>query len=239
MPPSTKNPPILVPPPLHPPNPSILLAPPSHLSGLALGPLPSPALQPPYNLPTLFLQALSVRIPVFVHEQGCSLEGEIDEDDARSWHFVAFAEGPRACATLRVVPPGDAGYGDGKEGEKDGKRQEEATEPYHGATDMWDGREKYIKIGRMATLKEDRGQGVAAGLLDEALRWVGVHRAESEVKGWWRKMGFVEDEGLGRWWEEGIEHVGMWRRLGDDEGVGYVDGGNDAYRRLKEELEEQ
>lgn len=223
-----------------------------------------------------------------MHEQGCSLEGEVDEDDARSWHFVAFAEG-RACATLRVVPPDGAHHGErddgvdgeGQEGERGGER---ATQPYHGAISMWDGKEKYIKIGRMATLKEYRGQGVAARLLEEALRWAGAHRdeisgkgrvdeqrltasggkkveegekggereggkdewkglvlshAQSEVKGWWTKMGFVEDEGLGRWWEEGIEHVGMWRRLWDDEGEGSVEGGNEAYRRRKEEHEER
>ncbi|KAL8918433.1 MAG: hypothetical protein Q9208_007338 [Pyrenodesmia sp. 3 TL-2023] len=289
MPPSTTKPPIpiLIPPPLQPPNPSILLAPPSHLSSLALGPLPSTVPLPPYNVPNLFLQALSVRIPVFVHEQGCSLEGEVDEDDARSWQFVAFAEG-RACATLRVVPPDWVHHGErddrvSGEEKEDVKKEEEATEPHHGATGMWDGREKYIKIGRMATLKEYRGQGIAARLLEEALRWAGAHRAEisgegkegrspelvegdrltgrggrggegeeqggvedewkglvlshaqSEVKEWWTKMGFVEDEGLGRWWEEGIEHVGMWRRLRDDEGVGFVEGGNEAYRRWKEE----
>ncbi len=134
----------------------------------------------------------------------------------------------------------------GREEKKDGEKR--ATEPYHGATGMWDGRERYIKIGRMATLKEYRGRGVAAMLLEEALRWAGAHRgevlewgerereegkkdgevgdkwkglvlshAQREVKGWWTKMGFIEDEGLGRWWEEGIEHVGMWRRLENHE----------------------
>lgn len=38
-----------------------------------------------------------------------------------------------------------------------------------------------------------------------------VH-AQKAVKRFWEKLGFVEDEGMGAWWEEGLEHVGMWRR---------------------------
>ncbi len=111
------------------------------------------------------------------------------------------------------------------------------TEPYHGATRMWDGREPYIKIGRMATLEEYRGRGIAQRLIDESLDWAKSHavelssdesrevgdvpqwrglvlsHAQKNIKEWWGRMGFVIDEGLGVWWEEGIEHVGMWRRV--------------------------
>ncbi|KAL8932109.1 MAG: hypothetical protein Q9211_006522, partial [Gyalolechia sp. 1 TL-2023] len=74
--------------------------------------------------------------------------------------------------------------------------------------------------------------GAAQKLLAVALEWSGRNKekfriedggeewkglvlshAQRSVKGWWEKMGFEEDEGMGVWWEEGIEHVGMWRRL--------------------------
>ncbi|KAL8644368.1 MAG: hypothetical protein Q9226_007797, partial [Calogaya cf. arnoldii] len=116
-------------------------------------------------------------------------------------------------------------------------REKRNTEPYHGATEMWDGREPYIKIGRMATLAEYRGRGIAKRLIEESLDWAKTHvaelsstgkekvddipqwrglvlsQAQMSVQGWWGKMGFEVDEGLGVWWEGGIEHVGMWRRV--------------------------
>lgn len=40
-----------------------------------------------------------------------------------------------------------------------------------------------------------------------------VH-AQRDVEAWYRSVGgFVTDEGMGFWMEDGIEHVGMWRRL--------------------------
>ena len=65
-------------------------------------------------------------------------------------------------------------------------------------------------------------------LVDTSLQWAAEHAEEiggSEWKGLvlvhaqvsvekvWAKMGFVTDEKLGRWDEEGIEHLGMWRRI--------------------------
>ncbi|KAL8751433.1 MAG: hypothetical protein Q9199_006420, partial [Rusavskia elegans] len=157
-------------------------------------------------------------------------------------------------ATLRLVPVSTTTEEKGEE-EGEGKevvvmekehvdlhdeaegRDGRMLEPYHGATKMWDGQEPYIKIGRMATLAEYRGRGIAKRLIEESLAWAETHAAElspqgseevdniplwnglvlshaqKDVQGWWGKMGFEADEGLGVWWEEGIEHVGMWRRL--------------------------
>lgn len=39
-----------------------------------------------------------------------------------------------------------------------------------------------------------------------------VH-AQVSVEKVWEKMGFVTDPRLGRWDEEGIEHLGMWKRV--------------------------
>lgn len=49
----------------------------------------------------------------------------------------------------------------------------------------------------------------------EAIPWQGlvmVH-AQKQVEGLWEKYGFKRDDQLGAWDEEGIEHVGMWRRI--------------------------
>ena len=45
-------------------------------------------------------------------------------------------------------------------------------------------------------------------------KWNGlvlVH-AQVSVEGMYQRLGFKTDEGMGRWDEEGIDHVGMWRR---------------------------
>lgn len=185
-------------------------------------------------MPPLFLSALRVRIPVFVHEQHCSLRGEIDADDARSWHWVAFAgdgdDDTAAVAALRLVPPPNEEGNPEKGGGTD--EQGRRTSPSHTPSRFWDGREPYVKVGRVATRSEYRGQGAATELLGAALDWAGRNKdkfrleggeeewrglvlshAQRWVKGWWEKIGFEEDEGMGVWWEEGIEHVGMWRRV--------------------------
>lgn len=109
-------------------------------------------------------------------------------------------------------------------------------------TGVHDGVEAYVKLGRLATLEEYRGLGLGRLLVNTALEWVQRHaeevsqgsadavereregaeerwrglvlvHAQVGVQGFWKGLGFVRDEGLGEWWEEGIRHVGMWRRL--------------------------
>lgn len=49
----------------------------------------------------------------------------------------------------------------------------------------------------------------------EAPQWRGlvcVH-AQEQVASVWASWGFEVDEGMGKWWEEGIPHVGMFLRL--------------------------
>ncbi|QDS77839.1 hypothetical protein FKW77_006528 [Venturia effusa] len=49
----------------------------------------------------------------------------------------------------------------------------------------------------------------------EPVAWEGlvlVH-AQANVRGLWEKFGFVVDEKMGTWIEEGIEHVGLWKRI--------------------------
>jgi predicted GNAT family N-acyltransferase len=50
-------------------------------------------------------QALSIRMRVFVHEQGVPAEIELDRDDQRALHFLATSAG-KAVGTARVVMHG-------------------------------------------------------------------------------------------------------------------------------------
>lgn len=111
----------------------------------------------------------------------------------------------------------------------DGETNEKGsiTSPTYENSKLWDGKEPYARIGRLATMKEWRGRGYGKVLVEEALRWAGVNagvvgegwkglllaHAQEEVEGWYRSLGWRTDEGLGRWDECGIMHVGMWRRV--------------------------
>ncbi|MCJ1402132.1 hypothetical protein MMC11_005351 [Xylographa trunciseda] len=252
---------------LPPPGPTVL----SH-------PLPPSSSAPDATIPRAFTEALSVRIAVFIDEQHCSLANEIDADDPRSWHWIVYASvsGPKSSnppalsnghsaqphptaeasseqrrpsgvklpvATLRLVPPPHGPHP--APGSVDGVGGSAQLPSSH--------HEPYVKLGRLATLKEYRGLGLGKLLVVTALEWAarnaealqlkagesegvglegeGVAReregmvreegwkglvlvhAQTGVEAFYRGMGFVTDEGLGKWVEEGIEHVGMWRRV--------------------------
>lgn len=231
-----------------PPGPSLLLKLRSHF----LQPPKSVASTQP-ELPCELQSAIALRFSVFVHEQRYSAENEIDSDDARSWHWVALAA-PRdkngqteknqiVAATLRLVPVSSPSPTAEAHQVTPGGL---AEGPSHGQTALWDGREPYIKIGRVATLPFHRRMGLGKLLVESALEWAGRHgeilrhrnreHAEEEIteeeegsesqwtglilvhaqkaaKRFWERVGFLEDEGMGVWWEEGFEHVGMWRRV--------------------------
>jgi predicted GNAT family N-acyltransferase len=110
------------------------------------------------------------------------------------------------------------------------------------ATTFHDGKEPYFKLGRWAVRKEFRGRGLASLLVRQALDWtkqnpdyfkppsnlmasehldayrttwkglVCIH-AQEYVANAWAKLGFKPDEGMGKWFEAGILHVGMFQRL--------------------------
>ncbi|MCJ1304098.1 hypothetical protein MMC08_006910 [Hypocenomyce scalaris] len=228
--------------------------------------------QPP-SIPPTFLEAMSIRETVFVQSQGVPLENELDADDPRSWHWVVYASvgvpkgggeerkgsesGRLPVGTLRLVPPPHPPHPE--EGSKHlidnaedaapagAGASEGAMKGENRSTSMHDGKEAYVKLGRLATLEEYRGLGLGHLLVNTALEWVGRHweevsegssdpvereremeageggegrwrglvlvHAQVAVEGFWRGMGFVKDEGMGEWWEEGIRHVGMWRRV--------------------------
>ncbi|OLN87196.1 hypothetical protein CCHL11_03623 [Colletotrichum chlorophyti] len=133
-----------------------------------------------------------------------------------------------------------------------GERRPSATRVFapDRATELHDGREPYVKLGRLAVVKEFRGHRIARLLLTTALAWLRAHpsyfnpsikemgleqigatsaeevpkwnglvcvHAQKNVVGAWEKFGFRVDEGMGTWWEEGIEHKGMFLRLDVEE----------------------
>ncbi|KAL2755465.1 hypothetical protein ACRALDRAFT_2019243 [Sodiomyces alcalophilus JCM 7366] len=114
------------------------------------------------------------------------------------------------------------------------------------ATSLHDGREVYVKLGRLAVLPEFRGNALSRLLVRQAISWLRAHptyfnpsaaelashgishhcdpqkpywnglicvHAQETVVPVWERCGFRVDEGMGRWMEEGIWHVGMFLRL--------------------------
>lgn len=184
--------------------------------GSIVAPNGFPAEPRPNGAPKVFLDAMDVRIKVFCDEQKCALEPELDEDDPRSFHWVMYQTAPaspagadrepQAVSVLRIVPPPHGAHPNG---------YEDAHE------------EPYCKIGRVATLAHARGQGLSRRLIEEALSWIAAHprgvghgwkgnvlaHAQVDVEKMYQRQGFVTDERLGRWDEEGIDHLGMWRRV--------------------------
>ncbi|RAH41967.1 GNAT family N-acetyltransferase [Aspergillus brunneoviolaceus CBS 621.78] len=232
---------------------------------------------PPTN-PRLLTDALTIRQKVFIDEQHCSAEEEIDADDGRSWHWVVYHDqtpestsptparagaNPTAqeppqpdapesrdripVATIRLVPPPnvhehhDHDHNHNGTGNGDGAPAEQAQEP-----------EPYIKLTRVAVLREYRGYGLGRAVVETALAWAREHareidaaaataaaaaaqepgkdgagvvvarplwnglvlvHAQTQVEKMYERCGFVTDEGMGRWDENEIEHLGMWRRL--------------------------
>ena len=162
--------------------------------------------------------------------------------------------------TIRLVPfphdphPIDGGeYWDGVlKGEEARSPQTQTPSPISKPyildrpTTFHDGKEPYVKLGRLAVSKEFRGHRIAGLLVNTVLSWLKAHptffnpsikemglenvgatsdrdipkwrglicvHAQEAVQGAWAKWGFQVDEGMGKWSEEGIPHVGMFQRL--------------------------
>ncbi|KAI9884843.1 MAG: hypothetical protein M1823_003370 [Watsoniomyces obsoletus] len=228
---------------------------------------PSTSASPQEPVPAHFIAAMTVRHAVFVDEQQVPAENELDEDDARSFHWVVYAsvssvqrEGGRrgtdtsraAVATIRLVPPPHAPHplpgSEHKIDNAEGRQPITTTDARAAAGTRWhDGREPYAKLGRLSTLPAYRGLGLGRLIVESALDWASKHplsivplpsatsteaakvrggvtakqewkglvlvHAQKDVERVWRKLGFERDDGMGVWIEEGIEHIGMWRRI--------------------------
>ncbi|KAK5945108.1 hypothetical protein PMZ80_002312 [Knufia obscura] len=179
--------------------------------GSIVAPNGFPADPRPKDAPQVFLDAMDIRIKVFCDEQKCAIEPELDEDDPKSWSWVAYQQSPETkqkvpVSTLRIVPPPHPPHPNG----------------FHDASE-----EPYVKVTRVATMSHARGQGLNKFLMNHALDylasqpglissdWRGLvlTHAQVSVEGLYVKLGFTTDDRLGRWDEEGIEHLGMWKKL--------------------------
>ncbi|CAK7233487.1 hypothetical protein SEUCBS140593_008619 [Sporothrix eucalyptigena] len=107
------------------------------------------------------------------------------------------------------------------------------------ATSLHDGKEPYVKLGRIAVLSYFRGFRLGQYLVQTTLDWIKANptffdehdpeaaaaTAKTKFNGlvcvhaqvhalrFYTRLGFVVDEGMGTWWEEGIPHIGMFLRL--------------------------
>lgn len=179
--------------------------------GNVVAPNGFPAQPRPAGAPQEFLDAMEIRIKVFCDEQHCAIEPELDEDDPKSWSWIAYQQLPGTkglvpVATIRLTPgphpPHPNGYQDPDE-------------------------EPYVKLSRVATIPQARGNGLNKLLMDTAFAhltenpdvmgtdWNGLllTHAQVSVEKMYEKFGFATDDKLGRWDEEGIEHLGMWKKL--------------------------
>jgi predicted GNAT family N-acyltransferase len=245
-----------------------------------------PSDQQPSTIYTTFKEAMSVREAVFVEQQGVPLEKELDDDDARSFHWVVYASVGNTASpttltpkkitedgdaqrrksestatrvpvgTIRLVPPPHAPHpllGAGSEHRRvsitvDGDNSTRSDSPHPPSHS-----EPFVKLGRLAILPPYRGLGLSRLLISTALTWSRAHSssilpplaptdieaakldggredfipwrglvlvdAQRELQGLWEGAGFTRDEGMGEWVEEGIEHLGLWRRV-DVAGLG-------------------
>ncbi|KAK5789027.1 hypothetical protein VI817_008151 [Penicillium citrinum] len=192
-----------------------------------------PTTSPNINPPT-FNNAMQIRMRVFIDEQKCSADAEIDSDDQRSWHWVISDDNKgQPIAVIRLVPPPQPPH-------------ELLTHPEiaQNLPEYDWSHEPCIKLTRVAVLPEYRGLGLGRQLVNIALKWAESHgeeidaamrdvagqlkqskleemkwkglvlvHAQVDVESMYQRLGFETDDSLGRWDEEGIEHVGMFKRI--------------------------
>lgn len=155
------------------------------------------------TVPPLFGDAMAIREAVF-GEQGVPLEAEFDEDDARSWHWIAYASVASTGSPpkdMRIQPPLQAQKDDTRRSSASASRMPVATirliPPPHGpnkyiqdthkpdrhadadppadAVESPHPTEPYVKLGRLATLKTYRGMGLAGLLINAVFDFAKAH----------------------------------------------------------------
>ena len=212
-----------------------------------------PASQQPTSIPRVLCDAMTVREMVFVQEQkAISLPHHLDPDDARSYHWVIYApasEDPTSedsklhpIGTIRLVPyphtlhpEPEASY----EAPSEDSPVEESELFFRRpppeyqvdrATSLHDGKEPYLKLGRLCVVKEFRGKKLGDVLIRAALKWAGENpnfeieglpewkglvcaQAQERAVTTWQRNGFVIDKAMGSWKTVGIKHYGLFHRL--------------------------
>lgn len=157
--------------------------------------------------------------------------------------LVPFPHGP--------LPKAGGRYDNGQLiDEKDGKPSEASSTGSAASMDrpttFYDGREPYVKLGRLIVAKEFRGFGLSGLLVHTVLSWlkakpaffdpsitelgfeqigasnetemakwgglICVHAAENAA-GSWKKWLFDLDPEMGKWWDNGVPTVALFKRL--------------------------
>jgi GNAT superfamily N-acetyltransferase len=98
------------------------------------------------------------------------------------------------------------------------------------ATSIHDGKEPYLKLGRLCVIKEFRGKKLGDKLIQAALKWAGGNpnfgierspawkglvcaQAQEKAVTTWERNGFVVDKKVGSWNTVGIRHYALFHRL--------------------------
>ncbi|KAF2431397.1 hypothetical protein EJ08DRAFT_648924 [Tothia fuscella] len=158
----------------------------------------------PSSVPAIFTEAMSVREEVFVKEQGVPLENELDQDDARSYHWVVYASVGTTHSSTSTSGSPEAQHrksaGHSRQSSNDERRRSSGSTasrvpvgtirlvppPHkHSASQksasglydgpQWEPKEPYIKLGRLATLSPYRGLGLSKLLVNSAVDWARSH----------------------------------------------------------------
>lgn len=193
---------------------------------------------PAAYLSSRFLDCLHVRYTVFVSEQLVPASIELDEDEPRCLHWVAYtddqeAEKPSMCGHELPAEMGEIGESEEVKGGWTPVGNLRLVPAEEGSG------KRYIKLSRVAVTIGCRKSGVGRKLVQTALDYAANHpeemvpasngtfdgrvlvHAQVPAISAWRKYGFEVDPKMGEWDEGGIAHVGMWKtvdvkRVGED-----------------------
>ena len=148
------------------------------------------AADPARAIPQGFIDAMIVREQVYVKEQGVLLESELDEDDPRSFHWTAYASIPvKSSSASPDIKPHDARTDNGRRTSGASTKIPVGTirlvpppHPLHpngkAETDVHKNSESYVKLGRLAVVKEFRKAGISKLLVETALAFAREHPYE-------------------------------------------------------------
>ena len=162
-----------------------------------------PTTPPETRLPSDLLAALKIRLNVFVYEQKCTADSEIDTEDVWSWHWVLYARSssnsedvvewmPAAMVRLVQAVPG---YG--QPGHHVAPMNDSIESPDYATSEVWDKSEPFAKIGRLATMEQFRGRGYGALLIEEVRKWATTNATEVTLN-----RALTDDEPAGANWEK-------------------------------------
>lgn len=180
--------------------------------------------------PSEWAGAVGVRLAVFVDEQGVPLHSELDELDRSAVHAVAVLAADDAAneqlQLARAPVQTRAAIHAGKylpvslAGARASAGETAVLAPVVGTARLVGAAGNTARVGRIAVLPFWRGRGIGSRLLrlmEEAALARGAERvvlhAQTAVKTFYARHGYVADESRGEFMEDGIAHVRMSKPL--------------------------